>query len=160
MLYQVILLNFHPCGCTLTHHVHNGFPTSWSLVADITELWLQILYCNRISTMSATEIRNSCRTVGFVHGYTNSLQVQINIFCNFSQSFNSWNFSPEFCMQFLSSHLFTGEGVFCPLLKTVTQCGTFNGVSIDIIYYYVTWTDNRGTVPEANTQRQEGKYPI
>ncbi len=32
--------------------------------------------------------------------------------------------------------------------------------SIDVIYYYVIWTDNRGIAPEANTRRQEGKYPM
>ncbi len=33
-------------------------------------------------------------------------------------------------------------------------------VAIDIIHYHVIWTDNRGTVPEANNWRQEGKYPM
>ncbi len=28
----------------------------------------------------------------------------------------------------------------------------------NVIYCYVKWTNNRGTVPEANTRRQEGKY--
>ncbi len=31
---------------------------------------------------------------------------------------------------------------------------------IDIIYYYIIWTDNRGTVPEANTRRPERIYPM
>ncbi len=30
---------------------------------------------------------------------------------------------------------------------------------IDVIYYYVVWTDNGSMLPEANTRRQEGKYP-
>ncbi len=30
---------------------------------------------------------------------------------------------------------------------------------IDIIYYYVIWTDNASMLLEANTRRQEGKYP-
>ncbi len=32
--------------------------------------------------------------------------------------------------------------------------------SVDVIYYYVIWTDNGSTLPEANTQMQEGKYPM
>ncbi len=28
------------------------------------------------------------------------------------------------------------------------------------VYYYVIWTDNGSTSPEADTQRQEGKYPM
>ncbi len=32
--------------------------------------------------------------------------------------------------------------------------------TIDIIYYYVIWTDNGSTLPEADTERQEGKYPM
>ncbi len=45
-----------------------------------------------------------------------------------------------------------------PLYKVAiwTQPGT----SINVIYYYVIWTDNGSTIPEANTQRQEGKYPM
>ncbi len=31
---------------------------------------------------------------------------------------------------------------------------------IDVIYYYVIWTDNGSMLPEANTPRQEGKYPM
>ncbi len=31
---------------------------------------------------------------------------------------------------------------------------------IDVIYYYVIWTDNGSTLPEANARRQEGKYPM
>ncbi len=31
---------------------------------------------------------------------------------------------------------------------------------IDVIYYYVICTDNGSTLPEANTQRREGKYPM
>ncbi len=31
---------------------------------------------------------------------------------------------------------------------------------IDVIYYYVIWTDSGGMLPEANTRRQEGKYPM
>ncbi len=30
--------------------------------------------------------------------------------------------------------------------------------NIDIIYYYVMWTDNGSMSPEANTQMQDGKY--
>ncbi len=33
-------------------------------------------------------------------------------------------------------------------------------ITIDVIlYYYVTWTDNGSMLPDANTRRQEGKYP-
>ncbi len=32
--------------------------------------------------------------------------------------------------------------------------------SIDVIYYYIIWTDNGSMLPEANTRRQEGKYPM
>ncbi len=31
--------------------------------------------------------------------------------------------------------------------------------TIDIIYYYLIWTDSGSMLPEANTWRQEGKYP-
>ncbi len=31
---------------------------------------------------------------------------------------------------------------------------------IDVIYYYIIWTYNGSTLPEANTRRQEGKYPM
>ncbi len=34
-----------------------------------------------------------------------------------------------------------------------------SGTSIDVLYYYVIWTDNGSMLPEANTQRQEEKYP-
>ncbi len=30
--------------------------------------------------------------------------------------------------------------------------------TIDVIYYYIIWTDSRSMLPEANIQRQEGKY--
>ncbi len=33
-----------------------------------------------------------------------------------------------------------------------------SGLSIDVMYYCVICTDNGSTLPEANTQRQEGKY--
>ncbi len=35
-----------------------------------------------------------------------------------------------------------------------------NMTIIDVIYYYVIWTDNESTLPETNTLRQEGKYPM
>ncbi len=31
---------------------------------------------------------------------------------------------------------------------------------IDVIYYYVIWTDNESTLSEGNTRRQEGKFPV
>ncbi len=31
---------------------------------------------------------------------------------------------------------------------------------IDVIYYYVIWTDNGSKLLEADTRRQEGKYPM
>ncbi len=31
---------------------------------------------------------------------------------------------------------------------------------IDVIYYYVIWTDNGSALPDANTWRHEGKYPM
>ncbi len=31
--------------------------------------------------------------------------------------------------------------------------------TIDVIYYYIIWTDGGSMLPEANTLRQEGKYP-
>ncbi len=33
-----------------------------------------------------------------------------------------------------------------------------NVTTIDVIYYYIIWTDSGGMLPDANTQRQEGKY--
>ncbi len=33
-------------------------------------------------------------------------------------------------------------------------------LGIDIIYYYVIWTDNGSRLLEADTRRQEGKYPM
>ncbi len=33
-------------------------------------------------------------------------------------------------------------------------------MAIDVIYYYVIQTDNGSMLPEANTARQEGKYPM
>ncbi len=33
-------------------------------------------------------------------------------------------------------------------------------IYIDIIYYYVIWTDSGSMLPEANSRRQEGKYPM
>ncbi len=32
--------------------------------------------------------------------------------------------------------------------------------NIDVICYYIIWTDSVSTLPEANTLRQEGKYPM
>ncbi len=32
--------------------------------------------------------------------------------------------------------------------------------TIDVIYSYIIWTDNWSTLPEADTRRQEGKYPM
>ncbi len=32
--------------------------------------------------------------------------------------------------------------------------------NIDVIYYYIIWTDNGSMLPEADTLRQEGKYPM
>ncbi len=40
---------------------------------------------------------------------------------------------------------------------TAALCST---MTIDVIYYYVIWTDNGSTLPEAITRRQEGKYPM
>ncbi len=31
---------------------------------------------------------------------------------------------------------------------------------IDVIYYYIMWTNKGSTLPEADTQRQEGKYSM
>ncbi len=33
-------------------------------------------------------------------------------------------------------------------------------VFIGVIYYYAIWTDNGSTLPEANTRRQDGEYPM
>ncbi len=36
----------------------------------------------------------------------------------------------------------------------------FSAHLIDVIYYYVIWTDNESRLLEADTRRQEGKYPM
>ncbi len=35
-----------------------------------------------------------------------------------------------------------------------------NILPIDVIYYYVIWTDNGSMLPEADTRRPEGKYTM
>ncbi len=36
----------------------------------------------------------------------------------------------------------------------------YYGTIVDVIYYYVIWSEKGSTLPEANTRRQRGKYPM
>ncbi len=60
-----------------------------------------------------------------------------------------WDFKP--CLKFLANRGHSGY------LRTSSV--VLGGGFIDIIYYFVIWTDNGSMLPEANTWRQEGKYP-
>ncbi len=46
------------------------------------------------------------------------------------------------------------------LAQCVRVCLIRNGLCDAHKRYYVIWTDNESTLPEANPRRQEGKYPM
>ncbi len=65
--------------------------------------------------------------------------------------------------KYQNNHYLTFCGIwFAPTLVRSIGSDNYNwGSSIDdILYYYVIWTENGSTLPEANTQRQEGKHPM